>query len=101
MRLYQQMRAMGIEDPGLLLRAAAIDNATAELLHQSRTQLPADEANGPGNGDHQRRMPAQLAAADDPNDPAAALKPAAASRQQASPRSSRSHSSGSTRRRGA
>jgi hypothetical protein len=65
---------MGVKDPGLLLRATAIENATADLLQQASLELvtPTDRDTDKAAG--RPRTTAEVAAADGPRDPAAALR---------------------------
>ena len=66
--LYRQLRRRGINDPGLLERAALIDRAAADVLSNA-TQDPSRLGTGP-----QRRSPVGLAAQDGPRNATAAVR---------------------------
>lgn len=71
--LYRQLRGIGITDPALLLRAAAIDKAAADVLQGASEELQADKA-----ASRRKRTAAQLAAMDGPRDATQAVQHAAA-----------------------
>lgn len=70
--LYRQLRQIGITDPALLLRAAAVDKAGHDVLRSANQELQANRAT-PARG----RSAAELAALDDLGDASSAVASAA------------------------
>jgi hypothetical protein len=78
--VYRQLRTLGINDPGLLDRAAMIDRAAADVL-KSAAQHRAASSPAPDTGTALRnRSPADLAAKDGPQDATPAVRRAATHR---------------------
>jgi hypothetical protein len=75
--LYRQLSDRGINDPGLLERAALIDRAAADVILGANEQLGIGSVGTVASG--QRRSPAQLAAMDDPPIAKQAVRHAASS----------------------